>query len=393
MDQPTIDTTSDAFVARLASLLRTARSDRGDSVRALARRSGGAVSARKLRAIESAEVGLDDVDLPLVAGLYGVDLLALLQERVPLEVDAASGALTTAGIMRTFTPGDEDELLTAYRLLVRELRDIPHEPTVALRREDVELLASHLRKDAAVVLSRLGELMGATVTQRRSMVAAFAAGAALIVLTTSAVALEPGTYQPPADSNQDGEVVSALTLSSEEAHEFTSDGLDLPPNLPPNLPRTGGLSTGSSDASANGGSNVGAGGEASAADSQSAPGGTAGSDPGDAGPTDSPGASGQEVPGEGDASDGEVGGGDGSKVPETGGGIQLRRTRDRAATVRPTMVRPTAAGAVVTLTVRLRLAMMASPTEVGTRPLMLATAAPVARTVRRTRVVPVVLTG
>ncbi len=285
MGQPTIDTTSEAFIARLASLLRTARSDRGESVRAVARRSGGAVSARKLRAIESAELGLDDVDLPLVAGLYGVDLFALLQDRVPLEVDAAGGVLTTAGITRSFTPGVEDELLTAYLLLVRDMRDIPHEPTVALRREDVELLASHLRKDATAVLSRLGELMGATVTQRRSMVAAFAAGAALIVLTTSAVALEPGTYQQPVDSDQDGETVSALTLSSEEVDEFTPDGLDLPPA---------------------GGSPSGAAGSAGISD-----GGGSGGGIGDAG-TDAPGAVG--------GSDAEVGDSGGGTDPGTGVG-------------------------------------------------------------------------
>ena len=215
MSESTVDTSSQVFAARLASLLRTARRDQGRSVRSIARATGGAASASQLRAMEAGEADLGSVDVGTIVEAYGLELETVLGERVPVEVDTAAGVLRTAGITRTFTPGDQDALLTAYLRLVRELRDIPHEPTVALRRDEVELLARHLKADAVTVLERLGELMGATVTQRRSMVAMFAAGAALIVLSTAATAVQPADHVGSGAGVADGDTTT-LPMAADE---------------------------------------------------------------------------------------------------------------------------------------------------------------------------------
>jgi hypothetical protein len=185
------DLAGPVLAARLASLLRTSRRDAGRTVRQLAHASGGAFTVSLLRRLEAAEQALDDLDLVRLTGLYGIDLPALLLPRVPLVVDAEGGRLETAGIVRSFDPTDPDGLLVAYLLLVRELRTLQHAPSISLRRGEVETLAASLRTDGETVLDRLGELMGSTVAQRRSMVAAFVAGAAIIVLAGGAVAQEP----------------------------------------------------------------------------------------------------------------------------------------------------------------------------------------------------------
>jgi hypothetical protein len=111
--------------------------------------------------------------------------------RTPLHVDLAGGQLATGGRRVRFDPSVPDGLLVAYLRLVRKLRDVPREPSFVLRRSDVLVLAEVLRWDTVDVLDQLGDLMGATVTQRRTMVTTFAAGALLIAVATSAAAIAP----------------------------------------------------------------------------------------------------------------------------------------------------------------------------------------------------------
>jgi hypothetical protein len=213
VQQATVDITSEAFGARLAAILRAARRDQERSMRAMAWWSRGSFRTRTLKELEAGRADLRSVDLAALASLYRIDLAALLEERVPLVVDVSAGTISTAGVARSFDPEHQDGLLLAYLHLVRDLRDLQQAQSIALRREDVEALAGGLRADAAAVLDRLGELMGSTVTQRRSAVAMFAAGAALIVLSTGAIALEPGLYQPVDDGEQSGEA-AVVTLAA-----------------------------------------------------------------------------------------------------------------------------------------------------------------------------------
>jgi hypothetical protein len=222
MQDTVVDVTSEAFAARLAALLRAARTGQGRPLRALARSSRGSFSARTLRALENGQADVRGLQLPALASLYRPDLAALLQERVPL----------TAGLVRTFTPGDRDGLLLAYLHLVRDLRDLQTAPSLALRRDDVEVLATSLRSEAVAVLDRLGQLMGSTVTQRRSAVAMFAAGAALVMLSTGAVAVETGLYQPGGDL-EPGSDVAVTTSASMDDGDGIPEPLDGPDPLPP----------------------------------------------------------------------------------------------------------------------------------------------------------------
>jgi hypothetical protein len=198
------DTASEVFTARLASLLHTARADRGTSLREMARATEGAATGRQLRAIEAAEADLTRFDVAAIASAYGLDPSSLVGDRVPIDVDLDAGVLRSEGTARHFTPGATDGLLTAYLQLVRDVRHVPEGSAVPVRRADVEVLAWHLGADAASVLDRLAALMGATGTERRSLDALFAAGAAVLVLTAGAVAMQgPGRASSDNGSNRD----------------------------------------------------------------------------------------------------------------------------------------------------------------------------------------------
>jgi hypothetical protein len=210
----TIDITSDAFAIRLASSLRTSREAAGTSLRALARASAGTFTVRQLRALEEGSADLAGNDLLALAGLYRIDLGSLLLPRVPIEVDLATGVLRIAGLHRSFVPADRDGLLIAYLEVVRALRGQPNEPAIALRRDDIDVLARALDAEPSRVVHRLGALMGATAAQRRSMVLALLAGATTIVLATGALAAEP---VPSTASSADAGGTTAIAVPAESA--------------------------------------------------------------------------------------------------------------------------------------------------------------------------------
>lgn len=138
--------------------------------------------------------------------------------REPLTVDLGRGRLRAGGHEASFDPAAPDALELAYLHLVRRMRDVHRDPSFVLRSDDVTALARALDRDAVSVLQRLGELMGATVTQRRSMVTAFLAGTLLIVVATGAVALAGGDTPDAvtADRLGDDPVVTGSAESRDE---------------------------------------------------------------------------------------------------------------------------------------------------------------------------------
>jgi len=187
---PTATDTTEVFAARLGRLLHAARSERGASLRDTARATAGAATGRQLRAIEAAEADLTRFDVALIAAAYGLDLSSMLGERAPLEVDLGAGMLRTGGQTRYVGSGDVEGLLVAYLELVRDVRELPADSAVAVRRDDVEVLARHLGLDTSTVLDRLAALIGATHAQRGSLLALLTAGAAAFVLTAGALAVD-----------------------------------------------------------------------------------------------------------------------------------------------------------------------------------------------------------
>jgi hypothetical protein len=145
--------------------------------------------------------------------------------REPLTVDLGRGRLRAAGFEARFEPATPDALELAYLRLVRRMRDVHREPSFVLRSDDVRALAEALDRDPVTVLQRLGDLMGATVTQRRSMVTAFLAGALLIVVATGAVAVAGGDGPDTVTADQLGDGPDVVAATAPEG----SDVLDPAP--------------------------------------------------------------------------------------------------------------------------------------------------------------------
>ena len=192
-DVPTIDITSPAFALRLANLLVASREENGQGRLAVSRSSQGRFSYRDLREFEKASRALDEITIDELAQLYRCDLGAILPPRLPVTVTA--DAIMAGGVRQSFQPEEPDALLLAYLELVRTLRRQKRTPVVALRRDDLEVLASHLHEPRETVLHRLATLMNATQRKRAAMTGVLATGAVVIGLVGAAAALNTGSGQ------------------------------------------------------------------------------------------------------------------------------------------------------------------------------------------------------
>lgn len=87
----------------------------------------------------------------------------------------------------TFSGANPRAVLRSYLIFVRDLRGQRREPSIELRTDDISVLARHLGVDDAFVVGGLLDVMGATRTQRNTVMAMLAAGALTVVLTGSFV--------------------------------------------------------------------------------------------------------------------------------------------------------------------------------------------------------------
>lgn len=195
----TVDITSKAFALRMANLLVATRTRKGQSVRAVARSSGGRFGVRELKAFERAEVGLDETIVDELAVLYRCDLGTILPARLPVMVSA--GRVSAGGVYQEVEGSDSDSVLSAYLTLVRTLRRQKNAPVVDLRRDDIAVLAGFLNETQETVVHRLATLMHATQVKRTAMVSVLATGAAVVGLVGSAMALDAGESSTPVSTD------------------------------------------------------------------------------------------------------------------------------------------------------------------------------------------------
>ena len=163
----TIDIESDVFALRLANLLRATRTTNGGTYRGLARASDGRFTREQLRQLEEGTAPVDEEVVELVSALYGADLGTILPNRLPVSI--ASGVISAGGVRASFVATNATSLLTAYLRLIRSMRRQKKAPMIALRREDIEVLAEYLHEPGETIVDRLTALMGATLTQRTAL--------------------------------------------------------------------------------------------------------------------------------------------------------------------------------------------------------------------------------
>jgi sortase (surface protein transpeptidase) len=180
-----IDLESPAFAARLGELLRASRRRQHRSIRSMTD-ADDRFGPAELRAIEHGSTPLDEQLVAAVCRLYRTDLGTILPERPPITIEADS--VTALGTRMAFVTGDARSLLITYLRLIRTIRHQRKAPAVALRRADIEQLATFLQRPPEDVLDHLSALMGATAAERTALAALFASGAIVIGLAAGTVA-------------------------------------------------------------------------------------------------------------------------------------------------------------------------------------------------------------
>jgi len=219
-DPGDLELTSEAFSKRFANLLVGTRVREGRSVGAMARASNGAFSRHDLREFESSTRPLDDATVEQVAALYGCDLAIILPARLPVVI--ADAHISMGGVVAPFDPANNTALLTAYLTLVRTLRREHSAPSVALRRDDIDVLSDVLGEPPSSVVERLLSLMNATQSKRVAVVGLLATGAAVIGLVGTAAAVGSGGDATPVPGSTTVSVTTVVESPSTTGGPGTS---------------------------------------------------------------------------------------------------------------------------------------------------------------------------
>ena len=161
------------WAPRLGRALHQTRTARDVSLRALARESNGRFTTRDLRQFEQGARPAGELLSRLLADLYQLELEEIVPERSALDVDLGAGVITTGGATVSLAPVPDpvQATLTAYLDLVWALRGVKG-GQVALRTNDVLVLADVLALDEDVVVDGLADLMQCSRGEARTLVAA-----------------------------------------------------------------------------------------------------------------------------------------------------------------------------------------------------------------------------
>ena len=135
------------------------------------------------------------------------DLDGMLSRRGAVIISA--GVITAGRSRSSFAVDDPSSLLTTYLRVIRSMRRQKRAPEIALRRDDIDVVARYLDLSSEETLDRLATLMGATAAQRSAIASMFASGALVVSLAAATavafVGLPAGqaaaaTAQAPADA-------------------------------------------------------------------------------------------------------------------------------------------------------------------------------------------------
>ncbi|HEY5663883.1 MAG TPA: hypothetical protein VIS05_07595 [Ilumatobacter sp.] len=158
-------------------------------------------------------------------------------ELIRTTVSVADGAIDLGTQSARFDPHHPESLLRTYLVLVRRARDRRRDPSLTLRRDDIDVLARHIGQTTEQVLGQLADLMGATRSQRTAMLSMLATGAVLIAATGSVAAGSPtsrasDTATTPsvatvvATTGDGGTLLSVTATAPSDGSEIDQAGVD-----------------------------------------------------------------------------------------------------------------------------------------------------------------------
>jgi sortase (surface protein transpeptidase) len=199
---------SPEFAARFGALLAATRRRATCSVEELAASNAFGFDAAQLRQFECGSATIDESIAETLCLVYAADIGQILPARLPVTIGDLR--LSSEGLGVEFSPADPTTVLVAYLRLIRRMRNQKRAPAIALRRDDVDVLASYLDIDGADVVERLSTLMNVTTAQRATMAMLFATGAIVIGLATGSHVAAGATSNVAGASN----VATATTATA-----------------------------------------------------------------------------------------------------------------------------------------------------------------------------------
>lgn len=176
-------TGSETFAKAFAQALSARRRTVGWTLEQMAQHveaeAGRPVDPAILTALESGTVAEQDRKLiAAVASSYEVDLADLGRVRTPIEIDG--NAFVVGDVRREWSSDDIDDVLGAFLAIIRQLRSDTEAEVSRFRRIDIDVVGAHLNADPALVIRRLGELLGTTEARQSAMASIYLAGADVI---------------------------------------------------------------------------------------------------------------------------------------------------------------------------------------------------------------------
>lgn len=218
---------------RLGALLREARAAAGDDLAAVAARSGGAVDAVRLHAVESGDVVLDDSEVRELLHLY--DIPPSVATRTELVIDLDDGTVA-AGPWSTTTegPAHADDVLIRYLALLYEMRGLAPGTALPLRTLDLDVLSQALALPVPDVEQRLDVLMapddGRVDRLRRALslrVLVPAAGLVVAATAAGALVLLPGGSPATPTGSELGRATGTAAATALSRPDTAVVGLDV----------------------------------------------------------------------------------------------------------------------------------------------------------------------
>jgi hypothetical protein len=150
---------------RLGRALRRARRSAGLRRTAAAARLG--VTTRLLVAWERGTLRVPDDAAAALVDLYGQRLTALVPAREPVSVDL--GRIAVGSTIKVLASTAHDDVLAAYVELLRAVRAAEPGKAVALRTNDLEVLAATIGADVDDVEARIVELLRCSAAEARTL--------------------------------------------------------------------------------------------------------------------------------------------------------------------------------------------------------------------------------
>jgi transcriptional regulator with XRE-family HTH domain len=212
---------------RLGRLLAEARVSRGLSLGDVSQQLGGALDDLELLEVETGRRPLSDQELEALAGLYEIETSTIVPGRSRLTVDLDEGVIRArAGETDIDPSAHRSDVLAKYLALVYSMRAVPPGTEVALRIDDLDVLAEVFGAGRQELEDELHELMagGSEPVRRRFRLLRGRLMVPVVGVVVAATTAGTLLLVPPRDSSAEVGSAGSGAGAARDATELVQEG-------------------------------------------------------------------------------------------------------------------------------------------------------------------------